>query len=98
MLKTAASFTMSLDAVGDSLVDSSAAGPATLCAESSCGCKMPTARYMTISLLHPTSENSVQANFRELDTGDVRRISLPKPSEKPYERAKRLTIKRVIAT
>jgi hypothetical protein len=45
MLRTAASFTMALDAVGDPRVESSAAGPATLCAERSCGCKMPTVQY-----------------------------------------------------
>src|SRR5215208_725035 len=45
MLRTAASFTMALEAVGDPRVESSGAGLATLCAESSCGCKMPTAPH-----------------------------------------------------
>jgi hypothetical protein len=63
MLMTAASFTMSLDAVGDSRLESSAAEPATLCVESACGCKMPTA---------PHDDLVAPPDFRELRQHEIR--------------------------
>src|SRR3712207_2380139 len=51
------------------------------------------------ALLRTALRGRTVANFVEPRKGEeVRRIPLLKPSEKPYERAKRLTIKRVIAT
>src|ERR671910_2880861 len=71
MLRIPASFTMSLDAVGDPRVESSATGPATLCAESSCGCKMPSAPHD--DLISPP-------DFLELRQHEVRRIHLSRTS------------------
>jgi hypothetical protein len=73
MLMTAASFTIALDAVRDSLVESSAAGPGTVCAESSCGCKMPNA---------PHDDLVAPPDFLELRKGEVCRFLLGTPVDR----------------
>src|SRR5215207_9053608 len=95
MLRTAASVTMALDAVGDPRrVESSAAGPATLCAESTCGCKMPTAPHD--DLVAPPDFRELhtkrKSNSREFDAGEVPRISLLGTSVHKREEGPRLSL------